>query len=376
MNAIDLALNDAMTRIKDVFFESGMAGDKYLKLSTELLQGVTGAEQLLLTQSGTSALEMAALLIDIEPGDEVILPSYTFVSTANAFVLRGAVPVFVDIKPDTLNINEDLIEAAITKKTKAIVPVHYAGVGCDMEKICAIAKAHGVFVIEDAAQCIATSHKGRHLGTWGDLGILSFHHTKNITSGLGGAILINNKRFIDRAKVIWQKGTNREAFLQGQIDKYTWCDIGSSFCLNEVAASILYAQLKHIDEIIAHRHKLWQAYHALLSDFDHLGITRPVETVDHSAHIYYVLLDSSASRDALMRHLRANQVSAALHYPPLHLSALGAARGRAMGELPVTVSIASRLLRLPLENTMTMSDVALLSPLLASYHQAVEASAS
>jgi len=305
----------------------------------------------LLTHSCTAALEMAAILANIQPGDEIIMPSYTFVSTANAFVLRGGVPVFVDIRPDTLNIDEKLIEAAITVRTKAIVPVHYAGVGCDMDIIMAIARRHKLLVIEDAAHCVKATYKGRELGSIGHLGALSFHETKNIISGEGGALLINDRRFVERAEIIWQKGTNRKAFQQGKVDKYTWADIGSSFLPGEITTAFLWAQMQEAAKITRKRLDSWIRYHELLGPLEKAGkLRRPIvpNGCEHNAHMYYILLNSLAQRDQTLKKLGVKGVNAVFHYVPLHSSPAGKKYGRLFAKAPVTKNISERILRLPL----------------------------
>ena len=294
---------------------------------------------------------MAAILADIRPGDEIIMPSYTFVSTANAFVLRGGVPVFVDIRPDTLNIDEKLIEKAITRKTKAIVPVHYAGVGCEMDTILQIARRHKLLVIEDAAHGVKATYKGRELGTMGDFGALSFHETKNIISGEGGALLVNNPKFIKRAEFIWQKGTDRKRFMRGEIDKYTWVDKGSSFLPGEITAAFLWAQMQEATRITRQRFESWQRYHELLEPLEKAGeIHRPIvpKGCGHNAHMYYILLNSLKQREQKLKKLEKEGVNAVFHYVPLHSSPAGKKYGRLAGKLPVTQDISQRILRLPL----------------------------
>ncbi|MDS4042274.1 MAG: dTDP-4-amino-4,6-dideoxygalactose transaminase [Candidatus Competibacter sp.] len=329
-----------------------LAGDgSFTKQCQTWLEARTGAQKALLTHSCTAALEMAAILADIQPGDEVILPSYTFVSTANAFVLRGAVPVFVDIRPDTLNLDETKIEAAITDRTRAIVPVHYAGVGCDMDAIMAIARRHQLIVIEDAAQGIMSTYKGRPLGSIGHLGTLSFHETKNIISGEGGALLINDPEFVQRAEIIREKGTNRSQFFRGQVDKYTWVDIGSSYLPGELIAAFLWAQMEEADAITRRRLALWSVYHQWLESLEKADKLRrpliPRECV-HNAHMYYILLPSLEARTALIAALKRSDIHPVFHYVPLHSAPTGLKHGRAHGDLEVTDSIADRLLRLPL----------------------------
>lgn len=314
----------------------------------------------LLTHSCTAALEMAAILADIGPGDEVIMPSFTFVSTANAFVLRGATPVFVDIRPDTLNVDERQVVAAITERTRAVVAVHYAGVPCAMAELSALCKAHKLYLIEDAAQAILSFDGGQALGTIGDLGCLSFHETKNVICGEGGALLINNEKFIERAEMVWQKGTNRNAFFRGEIDKYTWVDIGSSFLPGDLVAAFLYAQLEQAKRINMHRRALFDRYYLSLSGLAARGcVSLPIGLADNkmNAHIFYVLCRSEAERSALIGHLAANEINAVFHYLPLHSSPAGRRFGRAAGDLVVTNDVAERLLRLPLYSEMTSETV-------------------
>lgn len=310
----------------------------------------------LLTHSCTAALEMAAILADIQPGDEVIMPSYTFVSTANAFVLRGGVPVFVDIRPDTLNIDETKIEAAITPRTKAIVPVHYAGVPCEMDVIMAIAEKYNLLVIEDAAQGVWSSYQGRRLGSIGHMAAFSFHETKNIVSGEGGALLINDPSLIERAEIIREKGTNRSKFFRGQVDKYTWVDIGSSYLPSDMIAAFLWAQLEHIDDIIQRRLEIWKLYNAAFARLElQQQATRPTipEGCEHNGHIYYLLLPSLEVRSALLFHLKKMGVQSTFHYVPLHSAPAGQKYGRACGDMTVTNDLSDRILRLPLSARFT-----------------------
>jgi dTDP-4-amino-4,6-dideoxygalactose transaminase len=315
------------------------------------IESNTGTKRALLTHSCTAAIEMAALLAGIGPGDEVIMPSYTFVSTANAFVLRGAVPVFVDIRPDTLNIDETRIEAAITPRTRAIVPVHYAGVACEMDTIMDIARRHNLVVIEDAAQGIMSTYKGRALGTIGHLGAYSFHETKNIISGEGGALLVNAPEFAERAEIIREKGTNRSQFFRGQVDKYTWVDVGSSYLPGEVIAAFLWAQMEEAQDITARRIAVWDRYHAALAPLEAAGkLRRPVlpEGCQHNAHMYYVLLDSLEQRTRVMASMKALGVNTVFHYVPLHSAPAGLIHSRAEGSMNVTDNLSERLMRLPL----------------------------
>jgi len=310
----------------------------------------------LLTQSGTAALEMAAILADIQPGDEVIMPSFTFVSTANAFVLRGGIPVFVDIRPDTLNLDETRIEAAMTPKTKAVVPVHYAGVPCEMAPIMDLAKRRGVWVIEDAAQALLSTYHGRALGTLGDLGCVSFHETKNIISGEGGALLVNRQDCMERAEVIREKGTNRKRFLRGDVDKYTWVDIGSSYLPSELTAAFLLAQFERAEEIIQRRCQICDRYGAGLRDLARRGcVTLPFSSREtgSNGHLYYLITRSPAERQELLNYLRERGILAVFHYVPLHSSPAGQQFGRTSGTVPVTDRVSSCLLRLPLYYKMT-----------------------
>ena len=329
-----------------------MAGDgNFTKQCQSWLETRTGAHKALLTHSCTAALEMTAILADLQPGDEVIMPSYTFVSTANAFVLRGATPVFIDIRPDTLNLDETKIEAAITGRTKAIVPVHYAGISCDMDAIMAIANRHQLLVIEDAAQGVMSAYQNRPLGSIGHMGCLSFHETKNIISGEGGALLINDARFAERAEIIREKGTNRSQFFRGQVDKYTWVDIGSSYLPGEIIAAFLAAQMEEAESITAQRLTIWQAYHTALNHLESNGqLRRPVIPLNcqHNAHMYYVLLNSLEARTRVIQSLKECGVNAVFHYVPLHSAPAGQRFGRVSGSLENTERLADCLLRLPL----------------------------
>lgn len=329
-----------------------LAGDgEFTKKCHLWLEENTGCQKALLTHSCTAALEMAAILADIRPGDEIIMPSYTFVSTANAFVLRGGVPVFVDIREDTLNLDEKLIEAAITPKTKAIVPVHYAGVGCDMYIIMDIARQHNLLVIEDAAQGLMSNYREKALGTIGHLGAISFHETKNLTSGEGGALLINDERFIERAEIIREKGTNRSKFFRGQVDKYTWVDIGSSYLPGELIAAFLYAQMEEAEVITSRRLEIWAEYHEGLASLEATGkVRRPVipEHCRHNAHMYYFLVEGLAVRTRLIEHLKKKEILSVFHYVPLHSSPAGMRYGRCGGSLKVTERVSDQIVRLPL----------------------------
>ena len=329
-----------------------LSGDgQFTRRCSQWLEQRQGCEKALLTHSCTAAIEMTAILANIGPGDEVIMPSYTFVSTANAFVLRGATPVFVDIRPDTLNIDETLIEAAITPRTRAIVPVHYAGVACEMDAIMAIARKHNLIVIEDAAQGIMSTYKGRPLGSIGHMGCLSFHETKNIISGEGGALLVNDAEFVHRAEIIREKGTNRSQFFRGQVDKYTWCDLGSSFLPGELITAFLWAQMEAADDITQKRLALWQQYHHAFAAFEIADLARrPIvpEQCQHNAHMYYLLLPDLAGRTRFIETLKASGIGSVFHYVPLHSAPAGKAYGRAHGELRHTDALSDRLVRLPL----------------------------
>jgi dTDP-4-amino-4,6-dideoxygalactose transaminase len=331
---------------------SHLSGDgQFTKRCHQWIEERTGCAKALLTHSCTSALDMAALLLELKSGDEIIMPSYTFVSTANAFVLRGAVPVFVDIRQDTLNLDERLIDSAITPRTRAIVPVHYAGVACEMDAIVAIAKRHDLRVVEDAAQGIMASYKGRPLGAIGNIGSFSFHETKNIHSGEGGSLLLRDKDLVLRAEIIREKGTDRSRFFRGEVDKYTWQDLGSSFLPNELTAAFLWAQLEEAEHISRERIAVWQRYHEQLAPLEQEGLLRrPVVPADcqHNGHLYYVILSSEFDRQIILDNMRANAVHAVFHYIPLHSSPAGLRYGRAHGDLSLTTSLSQRLIRLPM----------------------------
>jgi dTDP-4-amino-4,6-dideoxygalactose transaminase len=324
---------------------------EFTKRAQAWLEDYSGSAKALLTHSCTAALEMAVILADIQPGDEVIMPSYTFVSTANAVALRGGVPVFVDIRPDTLNIDETLIEAAVTLRTRAIMVVHYAGVSCAMDEIGAIAARHDLLVIEDDAQGIMASYRGRPLGNLGHLAAMSFHETKNVISGEGGALLVNDPRFVERAEIIWEKGTNRSKFFRGQVDKYTWVDIGSSYLPSELNAAFLYAQLESIESIMHDRLALWHRYHEAFAPLEEEGLLRrpivPAECV-HNGHIYHIRVADLDTRARVLDDLKAAGIGAVFHYVPLHTTVPGTTLCRAQGELPVTVAVSDTLVRMPL----------------------------
>ena len=338
-----------------------ISGDgEFTKKCNKWIEDHTGTAKALLTTSCTHATEMAALLADIKPGDEVIMPSYTFVSTADAFVLRGATAVFVDIRPDTMNIDENLIEDAITEKTRAIVPVHYAGVGCEMNKIMEIARRHNLKVVEDAAQGVDAYYHGKALGTIGDFGCYSFHETKNFTMGEGGALVFQKNEYQEKAEILREKGTDRSKFFRGQIDKYRWIDYGSSYLPSEMNAAYLYAQLEECDKINRKRHQVYDGYHERLEDLEKQGkIQRPVvpEGCVHNAHMYYIKVKDIAVRTRLIAYLRENGIAPAFHYVPLHSSPAGEKFGRFHGKDVYTTKESERLLRLPMFYDLSMDDV-------------------
>lgn len=324
-----------------------------------LLEEALGVPKALLTTSCTHALDMAAILLDIQPGDEVIVPSFTFVSTVNAFVLRGAKPVFADIRPDTLNLDETQLERLITPRTKAIVPVHYAGVGCEMDTIMEIAEHHGVAVVEDNAHGLFGKYRGRYLGTFGCLATQSFHETKNFTCGEGGALLINDPKYVERAEIIREKGTNRSRFFRGQVDKYTWVDIGSSYLPSDILAAFLYAQLEAREKIQARRRRIWEYYRQNLQAWaQRHGVRLPVVPAhcEQPYHMFYLLLPSLEQRQHLIETLKERGISTVFHYLPLHLSEMGQRFGGKKGDCPVTEDISERLLRLPFHNQLGEGD--------------------
>jgi dTDP-4-amino-4,6-dideoxygalactose transaminase len=328
-----------------------LAGNgQFTRQCQEYLEARLGARRVLLTHSCTAALEMAALLLDIRPGDEVIMPSFTFVSTGNAFVLRGAVPVFVDIRPDTLNIDERLLEAAITPRTRAIVVVHYAGVACELDAILDLARRRGLRLVEDAAQAVGSTYKGRPLGSFGDLGAISFHETKNVISGEGGALIINDDEFTERAEILWEKGTNRSRFLRGQVDKYTWIDAGSSFLPGELTAAFLWAQLEHLDEITEERLALWTRYYDASQSLVPLGVTLPRVPADRTqnAHMFWLLIPPGVAQADVLAEMNRRNVNAIFHYVPLHSAPAGIRYGRIGSTMAVTDDHSGRLVRLPL----------------------------
>ncbi len=337
-----------------------IAGDGiFTKRCHELLENKFGIKKALLTTSCTAALEMAAILSGVSMGDEIILPSFTFVSTANAFCLRGAKPVFVDIRADTMNIDENLIERAITSRTRALVPVHYGGVACEMDTITHIAEKHDLFVIEDAAQGMNATYKKRYLGTIGNLGAFSFHETKNCICGEGGALLINDEQFLDRAEIIREKGTNRSRFFRGETDKYTWVDEGSSYLPSDLLAAFLYAQLENMDIIDKRRRKFFDYYLEALSELRQKELIRLPFIPDECnpcGHLFYIIVKDEKTRNGLLNYLKSQNIGAVFHYIPLHLSPMGKKFGYKEGDLPVTESLSSRLLRLPLFYELTSED--------------------
>ncbi|MGV9199641.1 MAG: dTDP-4-amino-4,6-dideoxygalactose transaminase [Promethearchaeia archaeon] len=350
-------LGNELKKVEQALNNEKLSGDgPFTEKAQNFLEDLTGAEKVLLTTSGTTALDMSALLAEVEEGDEVIMPSYTFVSTANAFVLRGANPVFVDIREDTLNIDERKIEDKITENTKAIVPVHYAGVSSEMGVINQIAEKHDLMVIEDAAQGVNAKYKGDYLGAMGDIGCYSFHETKNYTSGEGGAVLLNDEDLIDLAEIIWEKGTNRKQFFRGEVDKYTWVDLGSSFLMSDLLAAFLYAQLQKLEEINQKRKQVFEYYYENLEDLEEEGKLRLPIVPDDCAinyHMFFILLPSEEKRNSLMDNLKEEGIQAVFHYIPLHSSPMGKKFGYQEEDLPITESISKRLLRLPFYYNLT-----------------------
>lgn len=367
-------LGDELKNIEAAVRDGHLAGDgRFTRLCHQWLERNLGTRKALLTHSCTGALEMAAILCDLKPGDEVIMPSFTFVSTANAFVLRGAVPVFVDIRPDTLNLDEKLVAAAVTARTRAIVPVHYAGIACEMDALMALAANRGLVVVEDAAQGILAQYQGRKLGAIGHLGCLSFHETKNVISGEGGALLVNDERFLARAEIIREKGTNRAQFFRGEVDKYSWVDIGSSYLPSELVGAFLWAQLEHAGEINAERLQLCAAYRealAPLASRGALALPQPLPAgISGNGHLFYILLRDLETRTRLIAHLKALGIYPVFHYVPLHSSPAGRKFGRAAGAMTVTDGVADRLLRLPLYHGLTVKQAAGIGAEIADFFQ-------
>jgi len=360
-NRVDIQGNE-LEYIKQAIEEGHISGDSlFTHKCNTLLEKELDVKKSLFTTSCTHALEMAAILLDIQPGAEVIVPSFTFVSTVNAFVLRGAKPVFIDIRPDTLNMDEAQLKGLITENTKAIIPVHYAGVGCEMETIMDIANKYDIPVIEDNAHGLFGKYKGRYLGTFGTFATQSFHETKNFSCGEGGALLINVENFIERAEIIREKGTNRSRFFRGQIDKYTWVDIGSSYLPSDILAAFLYAQLEQREKIQAKRKMIWDYYHEHLKDWAGESEVRlPIipNYCDQSYHMFYLLMPSLEKRTILINHLKQNDISAVFHYQSLHLSDMGRKFGGKEGDCPVTKNVSDRLVRLPFYNELTLNEIA------------------
>ncbi|MGG6240557.1 dTDP-4-amino-4,6-dideoxygalactose transaminase [Nodosilinea sp. AN01ver1] len=354
------ASGEELLYVTEAIASGGIIGDgKYTKLCQSWLKEQLASKKVLLTHSCTAALEMAFILANIQPGDEVIMPSYTFVSTANAVVLRGGVPVFVDIRPDTLNLDETKLKEAITAKTKAIAPVHYAGVSCEMAPISEIAYQYGLQIVEDAAQGICSKYNDQPIGSYGNLAAFSFHGTKNIVSGEGGALAINDPSLIERAEIIWEKGTNRSQFFRGDVDKYTWVDIGSSYLPSDILAAFLWAQLQQADSITQHRLNIWNRYHLAFEELEKdQKIQRPniPQQCQHNAHIYYLLVDSLETRTKILATLKHCGVQATFHYVPLHNAPAGQKYGRQSGNLVVTEDICDRIVRLPLFANMTFEE--------------------
>ena len=354
-------LGKELANIAEALAAAHLSGDGiFTRRCSEWLEHTLGTRKALLSHSCTAALEMAAFLAEVGPGDEVIMPAYTFVSTANAFALRGATPVFVDIRPDTLNLDETLIEAAMTPRTRAICVVHYAGVSCEMDAITDIAERQRLMVIEDAAQALLATYRGRPLGTIGDLGALSFHETKNVIAGEGGALLIRDERLVARAEIIREKGTNRSSFFRGQVDKYTWVDLGSSYLPSEIIAAFLYAQLESARELTERRCRAWTRYHDAFEDLEAAGmLRRPIVPSEcgHNAHLYYLLLPTLAARTATIAHLKEHGIAALFHYVPLDTSPAGRRFARASGALAVTHDVSDRLVRLPLWPNLSDTEI-------------------
>ena len=343
----------------------------FTKKCHTFLEQTLGVDKALLTTSCTHALEMAALLLNVQPGDEVIVPSFTFVSTVNAFVLRGAYPVFCDVRPDTLNLDENKLEKLITPRTKVIVPVHYAGVGCEMDAIMEIAKKYGVAVVEDNAHGLFGKYKGKYLGTFACMATQSFHETKNFNCGEGGALLLNDPQYIERAEIIREKGTNRSRFYRGQVDKYTWVDVGSSYLPSDMLAAYLYAQLEVYEQIQAKRQQIWEYYYEHLQDWaEKHNVRFPIvpDDCEQAYHMFYILMPSLEKRQALIAHLKAQNIISAFHYLPLHLSQMGRQFGGKEGDCPVTEDVSDRLLRLPFYNDLTEADQARVVAAICEFH--------
>jgi dTDP-4-amino-4,6-dideoxygalactose transaminase len=351
------ASGNELAYVRDSVERGRISGNgPYTRKCESILSELMGGARVLLTTSCTHALEMAALLLEIEPGDEVIVPSFTFPSTANAFVLRGARPVFVDVRPDTLNMDEERLGDAITPRTRAIVPVHYAGVGCEMNAILTLADGAGIPVIEDNAHGLFGSYRGRPLGTFGQMSTLSFHETKNVSCGEGGALVMNDSRFVERAEILREKGTDRSRFFRGEVDRYSWLDVGSSYVLADMLAAFLLGQMECRDDMQRARRRVWSRYEAALGSWAaSRQVTLPSSPADRSSsfHLFHLLLPSNEERDALIAHLRARGVHAIFHYLPLHLSAMGRSFGALPGDCPVSESVSERIVRLPLFSSLS-----------------------
>jgi dTDP-4-amino-4,6-dideoxygalactose transaminase len=366
-----VAVGNEFEYMKQAIADGHISGDgQFTKKCHAFLEEELGIRKALLTTSCTHALEMSAILLDIQPGDEVILPDFTFVSTVNAFVLRGARPIFLDIRPDTLNLDEAQLEAAITSRTKAVVPVHYAGVGCEMDAIMEIAARHNAAVIEDNAHGLFGKYKGKYLGTFGSMASQSFHETKNFTSGEGGALLINDPVLVERAEIIREKGTNRSRFFRGQVDKYTWVDIGSSYLPSDILAAFLFAQFEQWQKIQLHRKQVWDMYYTGLRDWANAhAVQLPCipEDCEQSYHMFYMLLPNLDLRQKLIAYLRERGVYSVFHYLPLHLSDMGQSFGGKLGNCPVTERVSDQLIRLPFHNALTSSEQELVIDLIQGF---------
>jgi dTDP-4-amino-4,6-dideoxygalactose transaminase len=348
------------------YMAQAIAGEKlsgdgpFTKRCSTLLEDALGVPKVLLTTSCTHALEMFALLLDIQPGDEVIIPSFTFVSTVNAFVLRGTRPVFADVRPDTLNLDESQLERLINPLTKAIVPVHYAGVGCEMDAIMEIARRYNIPVVEDNAHGLFGKYKGKYLGTFGAMGAQSFHETKNFSCGEGGALLINDPALVERAEIIREKGTNRSRFFRGQVDKYTWVDTGSSYLPSDILAAFLYAQLEQREKVQSHRQKVWYFYYENLNDWalaHEVQLPFIPQHCEQAYHMFYMLLPTLSQRQGMISHLKQSAINSVFHYLPLHLSDMGLRFGGKLGDCPVTERVSDQLIRLPYHNALTEDDL-------------------
>lgn len=358
-----ITVGNELEYVRQAIENAHISGDgPFTKKCHALLEDQLGVPRALLTTSCTHALEMAAILLDIQPGDDVIFPDFTFVSTVNAFVLRGARPVFLDIRPNTLNLDESRLEAAITPRTKGVVPVHYAGVGCEMDVIMEIAARRNIHVVEDNAHGLFGRYKGKYLGTFGSMATQSFHETKNFTSGEGGALLINDPRLVERAEIIREKGTNRSRFFRGQVDKYTWMDIGSSYLPSDMLAAFLFAQLEQREKIQSHRRQVWEMYYAGLKDWASAhGVQLPYvpEHCEHPYHMFYILMPDLDRRQKMISFMYERGIISVFHYLPLHLSGMGAKFGGRQGDCPVTERVSDQLVRLPFHNALAGSDVEL-----------------